>query len=74
MASVEDSLRALGVEHIDLYQVHWPDPSVPVEETAGYLSELVDAGKLRHVGVSKARIDAVMSGAVAVAGPTAETV
>jgi aryl-alcohol dehydrogenase-like predicted oxidoreductase len=51
-AGVEDSLQALGVEHIDLYQVHWPDRSVPVEETAGYLSELVEAGKIRHVGVS----------------------
>jgi aryl-alcohol dehydrogenase-like predicted oxidoreductase len=51
-AGVEDSLRALGVEHIDLYQVHWPDPAVPFEETAGCLSELVEAGKIRHVGVS----------------------
>jgi aryl-alcohol dehydrogenase-like predicted oxidoreductase len=51
-ASVDDSLRALGVDHIDVYQVHWPDPSVPFEETAGYLSELVEAGKIRHVGVS----------------------
>jgi aryl-alcohol dehydrogenase-like predicted oxidoreductase len=51
-AGVEDSLQSLGVDYIDLYQVHWPDPSVPFEETAGYLHELVDAGKLRHVGVS----------------------
>jgi aryl-alcohol dehydrogenase-like predicted oxidoreductase len=49
---VEDSLRALGVDHIDLYQVHWPDPSTPAEETAGALQELVDEGKIRHVGVS----------------------
>jgi aryl-alcohol dehydrogenase-like predicted oxidoreductase len=51
-AGVEDSLRALGVDYIDLYQVHWPDPSVPFAETAGYLRELVDAGTIRHVGVS----------------------
>jgi aryl-alcohol dehydrogenase-like predicted oxidoreductase len=51
-AGVEDSLQSLGVDYIDLYQVHWRDPSVPFEETAGYLHELVDAGKLRHVGVS----------------------
>jgi aryl-alcohol dehydrogenase-like predicted oxidoreductase len=49
---VEQSLRALGVDHIHLYQLHWPDPAVPVVETAGALQELVDEGKLRHVGVS----------------------
>ena len=51
-SGVEDSLRALGVEHIDLYQVHWPDQKVPFVETAGALQELVDEGKIRHVGVS----------------------
>jgi aryl-alcohol dehydrogenase-like predicted oxidoreductase len=49
---VEASLRALGLEHIDLYQVHWPDPAVPAVDTAGALAELVAAGKIRHVGVS----------------------
>jgi hypothetical protein len=49
---VDESLRALGTEHIDVYQVHWPDPEVPFAETAGALQELVDAGKIRHVGVS----------------------
>ncbi|WP_239126597.1 aldo/keto reductase [Asanoa siamensis] len=49
---VESSLRALGVDYIDLYQVHWPDPDTPAEETATALQELVDAGKIRHVGVS----------------------
>jgi aryl-alcohol dehydrogenase-like predicted oxidoreductase len=49
---VEESLRALGVETIDLYQVHWPDENVPAAETAGALQELVDAGKIRYVGVS----------------------
>jgi aryl-alcohol dehydrogenase-like predicted oxidoreductase len=51
-AGVEQSLRALGVEHIDLYQVHWPDPDVSLAETAGALQQLVDEGKIRHVGVS----------------------
>jgi hypothetical protein len=51
-AGVEQSLRALGLEHIDLYQVHWPDPEVPFSETAGALQQLVDEGKIRHVGVS----------------------
>src|ERR1700754_1343249 len=49
---VETSLAALGVDHIDLYQVHWPDPKVPVAETAGALAELVAEGKIGHVGVS----------------------
>jgi aryl-alcohol dehydrogenase-like predicted oxidoreductase len=49
---VEASLRALGVDVIDLYQVHWPDPNTPFEETASALAELVDAGKIRHAGVS----------------------
>ncbi len=49
---VEQSLQALGVDHVDLYQLHWPDPAVPVAETAGALQELVDEGKIRHVGVS----------------------
>ncbi|MFD9667876.1 aldo/keto reductase [Rhodococcus sp. NPDC059968] len=49
---VDASLTALGVDHIDLYQVHWPDPAVPVAETAGALAELLAAGKIGHVGVS----------------------
>jgi aryl-alcohol dehydrogenase-like predicted oxidoreductase len=49
---VEESLRHLGVDSIDIYQVHWPDPDTHPEETAGALQELVDEGKIRHVGVS----------------------
>jgi aryl-alcohol dehydrogenase-like predicted oxidoreductase len=49
---VEQSLEALGVETIDLYQVHWPDPDTPLAETAGALGEMVREGKIRHVGVS----------------------
>jgi aryl-alcohol dehydrogenase-like predicted oxidoreductase len=49
---VEQSLRHLDVDHIDLYQVHWPDPDTPPEETAGALQELIDEGKIRHAGVS----------------------
>ena len=49
---VEASLRALGTEYVDLYQVHWPDPSTPFEETADQLGKLVADGKIRHVGVS----------------------
>lgn len=50
--AVDESLTALGVEHIDIYQVHWPDASVPMHETASALDDLVQAGKIGHVGVS----------------------
>lgn len=49
---VEQSLEALGVDYIDLYQVHWPDPDTPLEATGEALAELRDEGKIRHVGVS----------------------
>jgi aryl-alcohol dehydrogenase-like predicted oxidoreductase len=48
----EDSLRRLGVDVIDLYQQHAPDPSVPIAETLGALDELVRAGKVREIGCS----------------------
>ena len=49
---VEESLKALRTDYIDLYQVHWPDPRVPFEETAGALAKFVADGTIRHVGVS----------------------
>jgi aryl-alcohol dehydrogenase-like predicted oxidoreductase len=49
---VEGSLRALDLDHIDIYQIHWPDPDTPFAETAAALQALVDEGKIRHVGVS----------------------
>ncbi len=52
MQAVDDSLRRLGVEHIDLYQAHRPDPEVPLEETVGALSDLVRLGKIRAWGTS----------------------
>jgi aryl-alcohol dehydrogenase-like predicted oxidoreductase len=48
----EDSLRRLGIERIDLLMFHWPDAAVPVEESWGELSRLVDEGKVRAAGVS----------------------
>jgi aryl-alcohol dehydrogenase-like predicted oxidoreductase len=51
-AGVEASLRNLATDYIDLYQVHWPDPSTPAEATAAALEQLVSDGKIRHVGVS----------------------
>jgi aryl-alcohol dehydrogenase-like predicted oxidoreductase len=49
---VEASLRALDTDYVDLYQVHWPDPATPFEETADVLGKLVADGKILHVGVS----------------------
>jgi len=49
---VDESLKALGTDYIDLYQIHWPDSKTPFAETAGALADLVAAGKIRHVGVS----------------------
>ncbi|GAB2995164.1 aldo/keto reductase [Amycolatopsis acidiphila] len=49
---VESSLRSLGTDHIDLFQIHWPDPNTPAEETAQALERLVGEGKIRYVGVS----------------------
>jgi aryl-alcohol dehydrogenase-like predicted oxidoreductase len=48
----DDSLRRLKVDHIDLYQLHRPDPAVPIDETLGMLHELVEAGKVRAIGTS----------------------
>ena len=48
----EASLRRLQTDYIDLYQIHWPSPAVPLDETLGAMGELVDAGKVRAVGVS----------------------
>jgi hypothetical protein len=49
---VESSLSSLGIDYIDVYLVHWPDPKLPASETAGALADLVSEGKIRHVGVS----------------------
>ncbi len=52
MKEIDDSLRRLRTDAIDLYQVHWPDPNTPIEETAGAMAELLGAGKIRAIGVS----------------------
>ncbi len=54
---VEQSLRNLGVDYIDLYQIHWPDPNTPFEETASTLDQLVHEGKIRYVGVSNYNVE-----------------
>jgi aryl-alcohol dehydrogenase-like predicted oxidoreductase len=52
-----DSLRRLGTDYIDLYQLHAPDPSVPIADTLGALNELVKAGKVREIGCSNFSAD-----------------
>ena len=52
LKELEDSLRRLQTDYIDLYQVHWPDPLVPIEEVARTLRELYEQGKIRAIGVS----------------------
>ncbi|WP_123748307.1 aldo/keto reductase [Saccharothrix texasensis] len=52
--AVEASLRRLGTDHVDLYYQHRVDPDVPIEETVGAMAELVEQGKVRHLGLSEA--------------------
>jgi len=53
-SACDASLKRLGVEHIDLYYQHRVDKKVPIEETVGAMAELVQAGKIRHIGLSEA--------------------
>lgn len=52
LRAAENSLRRLGTDYIDLYQIHWPDPRVPIRETMRAMETLVDMGKVRFIGVS----------------------
>jgi aryl-alcohol dehydrogenase-like predicted oxidoreductase len=52
LSEIDASLKRLQSDHIDIYQVHWPDPKTPVEETANAMRELLDQGKIRAIGVS----------------------
>jgi aryl-alcohol dehydrogenase-like predicted oxidoreductase len=58
-AACDASLARLGVDHVDLYQLHRVDPEVPVEETWGAFAALVDAGKVRAIGLSEASLDEI---------------
>jgi len=58
-AACDTSLQRLGVDHIDLYYQHRVDKTVPIEETVGAMSELVAAGKVRHLGLSEASAETI---------------
>lgn len=53
------SLKRLGTDHIDLYYQHRVDPSVPIEEVAGVMQELIQEGKITHCGLSKAKEETI---------------
>jgi aryl-alcohol dehydrogenase-like predicted oxidoreductase len=55
----DDSLRRLNLDHIDLYYQHRVDPDVPIEETVGAMAELVEAGKVRYLGLSEASAETI---------------
>src|SRR4249920_2805866 len=58
-AACDASLQRLGVDHIDLYYQHRVDPQTPIEETVGAMAELVQEGKVRHLGLSEAGADTI---------------
>jgi len=57
--AIEGSLRRLGTDHVDLYYQHRVDPETPIEDTVGALAQLVDEGKVRHVGLSEAWVGTI---------------
>jgi aryl-alcohol dehydrogenase-like predicted oxidoreductase len=59
--AAEASLRRLGIDTIDLWYVHFPDPGVPIEETVGAMAELAVEGKVRHLGLSNATVEQVLA-------------
>lgn len=69
-SAIDASLSRLGTDHVDLYYLHRPDPAVPIEDTVGAMAELVQAGKVRYLGLSEASAQTVRR-AAAVATITA---
>ncbi|SHF50288.1 Predicted oxidoreductase [Kaistia soli DSM 19436] len=68
LKAVEDSLRRLQTDWIDLYQMHRPDPETPIEETLGALEELVESGKIRWYGASNFSADGLRAAQTAARG------
>jgi aryl-alcohol dehydrogenase-like predicted oxidoreductase len=66
--ALDDSLRRLGTERIDLYQLHQPDPTVPIAETLGALDDAVRAGKVREIGCSNFSAEQILEAEKAAAG------
>lgn len=64
--AVENSLRRLGTDRIDLYQLHRPDPETPIADTLGALNDLVKAGKVREIGCSNFSVDQIREAEAAV--------
>lgn len=60
LRACENSLRRLATDYLDLYMIHWPDKSVPLEDTFRGLNELVSSGKVRHLGVSNFELDGLI--------------
>src|ERR1700755_1015507 len=58
-SAIEISLKRLGTDHVDLFYQHRVDPNVPIEETVGAMAELVQEGKVRHLGLSEAAPDTI---------------
>ena len=58
-SAIDASLLRLGVDHLDLYYQHRVDPAVPIEETVGAMAELVEAGTVKHLGLSEASADSI---------------
>ncbi|HEY3728356.1 MAG TPA: aldo/keto reductase [Solirubrobacteraceae bacterium] len=59
LEACDASLRRLGLDHIDLYYQHRVDPDVPIEETVGAMASLIDAGKVRFLGLSEAGVETI---------------
>jgi aryl-alcohol dehydrogenase-like predicted oxidoreductase len=66
LQAAEDSLRRLGTDYIDLYQLHQPDPTVPIGDTLNALDTLVKAGKVREIGCSNFSVEQLREAATAV--------
>jgi aryl-alcohol dehydrogenase-like predicted oxidoreductase len=66
LQAAEDSLRRLGTDYIDLYQLHEPDPTVPIADTLGALYQLVQEGKVREIGCSNFTVEQLREAEVAV--------